>query len=166
MPENLSQGSADTTAIQNRKRQHKQLRRLAWLLDESIPLPGGYRIGVDGILGLIPGVGDISTALLSSYVIYQARALGAPKSLLFRMGINVVLETIIGMVPLLGDLFDFYFKANLRNMALLDEFLQHPKITVRKSRIQAAGFVLLVTLLVGLVVSVPLLLLIALIRAT
>ena len=153
------------TAGGGREKQQKQLRHLAWLLDESVPLPGGYRIGVDGILGLIPGIGDISTALLSSYIIYQARALGAPKSLLFRMAINVALETAIGSIPLFGDLFDFYFKANLRNLALLEEFHQHPKTVVNKSRFQVAGFALLVTLLVGLIIALPLLLLVALIKA-
>ncbi len=167
MPEIRSNQAAGGTAGDDREKQQKlqkQLRRLAWLLDESIPLPGGYRIGVDGILGLIPGIGDISTALLSSYILYQARALGAPKSLLFRMAINVLLETAIGSIPLFGDLFDFYFKANLRNLALLDQFHQHPKAVVGKSRLQVTGFVLLLALLISLIIALPILLLVALIE--
>lgn len=103
----------------------KRMRRLAWLLDESIRLPGGFRIGVDGILGLIPGIGDMAGAIIGSYLIYQARQLGAPRTLLFRMLANTVLEAVIGSLPLAGDLFDFYFKANSRNLKLLQAYCRH-----------------------------------------
>lgn len=102
--------------------QQKRMQRLAWLLDESVRLPGGFRVGLDGLLGLVPGVGDISGAAISSYLIYQAHQMGAPRTLLARMAANVALETVIGSVPLIGDLFDFYFKANTRNMKLLQRF--------------------------------------------
>ncbi len=103
---------------------HKSIERLAWFLDESVRLPGGFRIGMDGILGLIPGIGDLSGAAISGYILYLARQQGASKTLLMRMGWNVLLETVIGSIPLIGDLFDFYYKANLRNLALLRKFQQ------------------------------------------
>jgi hypothetical protein len=96
-------------------------RRLAHWLDSAIPLPGGYRIGLDGIVGLIPGAGDAVGALLSTYVVTLAARLGVPSTVLLRMIGNVVLDTLVGFIPLLGDLFDFAYKSNRRNFALLEE---------------------------------------------
>lgn len=100
-----------------------RLRRLNWLssiLDTALPIPGtSYRIGLDGIVGLIPGIGDPAGAVLSSYVIFESARVGAPKRLLLRMIGNVALESLVGVIPLLGDLFDFGWKANVRNLALL-----------------------------------------------
>lgn len=100
-----------------------RLKRLAWLLDSAIPLPGGYRIGLDGLIGLVPGLGDVVAALLSSYIVLEAARLRVPGSVLLRMGLNVALEVIIGAVPIVGDLFDFAFKANERNVGLLEASL-------------------------------------------
>ena len=96
----------------------RRLERLAWVLDRSIPI-GRFRIGLDPLLGLMPGVGDSLGAVLSSYVLYEAARLGAPGGLLLRMAGNILLESALGVIPLLGDLFDAYWKANTRNMALL-----------------------------------------------
>lgn len=96
-----------------------RLKRLAYFLDEWIPLPGGYRIGLDGLLGLIPGVGDWAGAALSSYIIWEAARMGASKRILLRMVGNVAVETAVGVVPVLGDIFDFAWKANSRNLRLL-----------------------------------------------
>src|SRR5688572_26569735 len=90
----------------------QRLRALAWLLDNSIPLPGGFRIGVDALLGLIPGIGDAMGALISAYIVNEARNMGAPRSVLLRMMGNVMLETMIGAIPFAGDLFDAAYKAN------------------------------------------------------
>ncbi len=106
------------------ERDVKHLRRLSWLLDNSIPLPGGYRIGLDGIVGLIPGVGDALGASLSTYIVVQAARTWASPVQLLRMMMNILLETVMGTIPVLGDLFDFAWKANQRNMALLDAQLQ------------------------------------------
>lgn len=97
----------------------REIERLAWLLDEAIRLPGGYRIGVDGLLGLIPGVGDALGMGASAYIILVARRRGLPRRTLARMTWNVLLEGIVGTVPLVGDLFDFAWKANTRNLDLL-----------------------------------------------
>lgn len=105
---------------QRRDADVRPLRNLSHVLDELIPLPGGYRIGLDGLIGLIPGVGDAVGAALSSYIIAQAARLGVPTSVLLRMIGNVALETVVGAIPFLGDLFDFGWKANRRNVALLE----------------------------------------------
>lgn len=100
-----------------------RLRRLDWLsrvLDLAFPIPGtSFRIGLDGLLGLIPGVGDPIGAALSSYLIFEAARLGVPKRTLLRMIGNVAIESLVGIVPILGDIFDIAWKANVRNMVLL-----------------------------------------------
>lgn len=101
----------------------KRLARLAWMLDSSIRLPGGFRVGLDGIIGLIPGIGDLIGAGLSSYIVVEAARLKVPFRVLARMGLNVLIELVVGIVPIFGDIFDFAFKANLRNVRLLNEYL-------------------------------------------
>ena len=101
-----------------------RLRWMARLMDAQFALPGTrFRFGADAIIGLAPGVGDIVTGLLSLYVVWEARNLGAPPALLARMLGNVAIEVAGGAVPVLGDLFDAAFKANLRNVALLEGWL-------------------------------------------
>lgn len=112
----------------------RRVRGLAYLLDDSIPLPGGFRIGADALIGLVPGVGDTAGAVLSAYVLATAARLGAPRSLLLRMAANVGIETVVGAVPFVGDLFDAAWKANARNVALLDTYLERPDPTARASR--------------------------------
>lgn len=113
----------------------RRLARVAWLLDSSIPLPGvKFRVGIDAILGLIPGVGDLLGVLLSSYIVREAARLDAPPALLARMAWNVAIEGLVGMVPFLGDVFDAAWKANQRNYALLEAHLDHPQRTARSSR--------------------------------
>lgn len=98
----------------------RRLEALSWLLDSAFSIPGTrFRIGLDGLLGLIPGIGDSLGAVLSAYIIVGAARLGAPKRLLLRMIGNVAVESIVGAVPILGDLFDFAWKANVRNVTLL-----------------------------------------------
>lgn len=113
----------------------ERVRRLARLLDSSIPIPGtGRSIGLDPILGLIPGFGDAAGAVLSGYIILEAARLGAPRSTLLRMGANVALEALAGAVPLLGDLFDAAYKANGRNVRLLNRHLDDPAGASRAGR--------------------------------
>ncbi len=101
-----------------------QINQLAWLLDNSITIPFiGYRIGLEAIIGLIPVVGDAAGVLLSSYIVTQAMRLGVSRVVLARMIGNIVLEGVIGVIPLIGDLFDATFKANIRNVRLLNEAL-------------------------------------------
>jgi hypothetical protein len=101
------------------------LRRLAWWLDDAFPIPGTrQRVGFDALIGLIPGVGDTLGALLSTYIIVEAARRGASVWTVARMLGNVGLETVVGAIPLLGDLFDVVFKANQRNLALLGDTLE------------------------------------------
>ncbi len=101
------------------QRRLQRIRTLAWVFDRSIPI-GRWRIGLDPILGILPGAGDGIGALISLYVVYESARLGAPPRLLARMGGNILLEAIVGMVPVVGDLFDFAWKANSRNLALIE----------------------------------------------
>jgi hypothetical protein len=112
----------------------ERLRRLAWLLDSSIPLPGGFSIGIDALIGLVPGLGDVIGVVLSSYIVREAAQLGLPKSVLARMVFNVAIEGVIGIVPLFGDLFDAGWKANQRNVTLLGAWLDHPQRIRASSR--------------------------------
>ena len=101
-----------------------RLRWLARLMDAQFGLPGTrFRFGADALIGLAPGVGDALTGLLSLYIVWEARNLGAPPPLLARMLGNVAIDVAGGAVPVLGDLFDATFKANLRNVALLEDWL-------------------------------------------
>ena len=105
-------------------RTRARLERLAWLLDSSIRIPGTRRtVGIDALIGLVPVVGDLVGVALSSYILAEAARLGAGRSVLARMAFNIALEGVVGMVPLLGDAFDAAWKANRRNMRLLDAWL-------------------------------------------
>ncbi len=127
----------------------ERLRRLGYLLDNSIPIPGtGYRIGFEAIIGLVPGLGDLVGGGLSAWIILQAARLGAPPSLLARMGWNLLVDLAVGAVPLLGDLFDAGFKANMRNLALLDRHVQGPTASRRASRQFVALLALVLVLLI------------------
>lgn len=100
-----------------------RVHRLARLMDSSIRLPGGFRIGVDGLIGLVPVVGDLAAAGVSFYIVAHAARAGVPASVLARMVLNVALDAVIGAIPVLGDVFDAAFKANLRNARLMDAYL-------------------------------------------
>ncbi|HYH40346.1 MAG TPA: DUF4112 domain-containing protein [Burkholderiales bacterium] len=133
----------------------QRIARIAWLLDNSIPLPGmRFRIGLDAILGLIPGIGDVLGVLLSSYIVREAARAGAPPSVLARMTFNVALEGLVGMIPFLGDAFDAVWKANQRNLALFDAHLANPRGTARSSRAFVALLVVALVAFLGLAAAV------------
>ena len=121
----------------------ERLKQIAWLLDSSIPIPGTrFTIGIEALIGLFPFIGDLIGVLLSSYVLAEAARLGAPKSVLMRMSANIALEGVVGMIPFAGDVFDAVFKANQRNVRLLEAWLDEPRRTARSSRIFGAAIVL------------------------
>ena len=121
----------------------QRVRGLAWLLDNSIPLPGTrFRIGLDALIGLIPGLGDVAGAVVSSYILVEAGKLGVSRSTLIRMGANILIESVVGMVPLAGDIFDAGWKANQRNLALLERSLETPGLARRRDRGFMAALVL------------------------
>ena len=102
----------------------RRVRRLAVLLDSQFRLPGtNIRFGLDSLLGLIPGVGDTITAVFAGYIIVEAFRLGVPRNIIVKMVGNIVLDWLIGSIPLIGDLFDIGFKANIRNIRLIEKEL-------------------------------------------
>ena len=102
----------------------KRVRLLSRLLDEQFRIPGTtYRVGLDGLLGLIPGVGDAAGALLSVYILYEAIRLGASSTVLLRMIANIGIDTVGGAIPIVGDIFDMAWKTNRKNAALLHAYL-------------------------------------------
>lgn len=113
--------------------QEARLRAYAHLLDSAVRLPGGFRIGLDGIVGLVPIVGDLIGMGLSGYLVVAAARLGIPRAVVARMIANVALESVIGIVPIFGDAFDFYFKANERNARLLQRELDRRESMRRES---------------------------------
>ncbi len=106
----------------------ENLDLLSRVLDSWFRIPGtSIRFGLDGIIGLVPGVGDILAGLASCIIILAAWARGAPYITIARMLVNLALDVIIGTVPLFGDIFDIAWKANRRNYALLTRHLEHPR---------------------------------------
>lgn len=102
-----------------------RLDRYATLMDARFRVPGTrIRFGLDPIIGLLPGIGDALGLALSLYVVVEAIRLGVSKRVLFRMLRNVGLEALVGVVPVLGDVFDIGFKANMRNAALLKSYIE------------------------------------------
>lgn len=102
----------------------KRVRRFARLLDSKFQIPGTrWRFGLDPVIGLVPGAGDAAGAALSLWIIVESGRLGAPSATLLRMLLNVLVDTLAGSIPLVGDVFDAGYKANLRNLALLEQAL-------------------------------------------
>lgn len=115
--------------------QVERLRAMSRLLDNAFTIPGTrFRFGLDALIGLVPGLGDAVSAVFSGYLILQASRLGAPKSVVSRMVANVAVDTVVGWVPLLGDLFDVAWKSNVKNMALLEDHIQQPSAAKAGSR--------------------------------
>ena len=125
----------------------ERLAHLAWLLDSSIPIPGTpYTIGIEALIGLIPFIGDAIGVLLSSYILSEANRLGVSRSVLARMAFNVALDGLVGIVPFAGDVFDAAYKANQRNVRLLNQWLERPHRAERSSRFFVAGLVVVLLL--------------------
>lgn len=105
-------------------RSRNRIARIARLLDSAIAIPGTrIRLGLDPIIGLIPGAGDAVTTALSAYVVYEAYRAGLPAALILRMALNVVIDLIVSAVPVLGDIGDIFWRANQRNLAIFDDYL-------------------------------------------
>jgi len=113
-------GTGDTARL-------RRLWRLAHWLDDGVKLPGTpLRLGLDPIIGLVPGLGDAAGAVLSAWILVEAARLRASRATLARMVYNVAVDACGGALPLLGDVFDVVWKANLRNVALLERHLAEP----------------------------------------
>jgi hypothetical protein len=102
-----------------------QLQALAKLMDSVFEIPGTrIRLGLDALLGLFPGLGDVASTLIALYILYAARERGVPRVTLARMGANLLLDGTIGAIPIVGDVFDVFWKANNRNVELLTQHVQ------------------------------------------
>jgi hypothetical protein len=129
-------------------------RGLARLLDDLVRIPGtNIGIGLDPIIGLIPGFGDVVGGVMSSYILLIAAREGAPTSVLIRMLGNIALDSLVGVVPVVGDLFDFGVKSNRRNVDLLERYLGSPRETKAASRGVIALLLLAIVLLVAGVIA-------------
>ena len=103
------------------------IRTLAKMLDSAVKIPGtGIRVGAESVFGLIPVVGDIAGAALSGYIVLASARLGAPAPTVVRMLVNIGIDTVVGSVPVLGDMFDVGWRANMRNVELLEGHLGAP----------------------------------------
>ena len=124
MPAGLT-GLADRPATREASlRRLKRLRRLAWMMDGAFRIPGSkFRFGLNSLLGMPPVAGDVMLGAISLYIVYEGYRLGLPRTSLARMLGNVAVETAVGTVPIAGDLFDVAFKANLRNLAIIDSHI-------------------------------------------
>ena len=133
---------------------NRNLDLLSHLLDDFIRIPGTpIRFGLDGIVGFIPGIGDILGGLASTIIIVAAWARGVPPAILARMVLNVAIETAAGSIPVLGNLFDIGFRANRRNYALLTEAVGIPgaqNIHARRSWLFLAGLALVLAALLAI----------------
>jgi hypothetical protein len=111
----------------------RELQWLATLMDRAFRIPGlNIEFGLDAIIGLIPGVGDLVTTMISIYLLAAAGRLGLPRVTLARMGMNVAIDAIVGAVPFFGDMFDVFWKANDKNVSLLQRHLQASPLDARR----------------------------------
>ncbi len=130
----------------------KRLRQISHVLDNAIPVPGTkVRVGLDPILGLLPGGGDVLTGLISVYIVFEGARMGVPAATLGRMSTNIVLDVLTGTVPVLGDLFDVTWKANSQNVKLLEKHIADPEPSRAADRLFA---IVMIIALIALVVAV------------
>jgi hypothetical protein len=121
---------------EKRKRQGLEplFKWLALIMDEFIRVPGTkFKFGLDPLIGLLPGIGDTGSALVSAFALVQAARLGVPKILLARMSLNILINEVIGIVPVVGDAFSFWFKSNARNYQIIKDHTAAPGAVSRRS---------------------------------
>lgn len=134
---------------------HSKSRKFAELLDSQFTIPGTkIKVGIDPMIGLVSGIGDLAGASLSIYFMVYAAKLGAKPSVLIRMFINILADLTIGAIPILGDIFDVAWKANLRNAILLEKLEQNPDQTESESSIlNWSLLILLVAIVIGVIIG-------------
>ena len=137
---------------QDRSKQLRNLERLAKLMDAQFRIPGtSIRFGLDGIIGLVPGVGDLTTFFISGYLVSRAVKKGASGFVVARMMLNVAIDTLFGAVPVLGDIFDIAFRSNQRNMKLLQQHYGEGRHQGSAKKVIIPVVIVLLTFLAGLV---------------
>jgi hypothetical protein len=130
----------------------ERARALARVLDNAVGIPGTrFRIGVDALLGLFPGVGDVLSGVMSGYIVLAAWRRGASASVIGRMLANIGVDTVLGSIPIAGDIFDAAFKSNVRNVQLLERYVAAPQEVERRSmRVAALAVVIVLAIVIGL----------------
>lgn len=118
----------NSTEIKNKQAKQTatlaRLSRFSHIIDSSIGIPfTRFKFGVEALIGILPGIGDLAGLILSSYVLFEAQRLGVSKRIKLRIVINMLIDFFGGLIPLVGDIFDAYFKANTRNTRLLKNYL-------------------------------------------
>ncbi len=125
-------------------------RYLADLLDRRFTIPGtSIRIGLDPILGLVPGIGDLLANLTGSAILFIAAQFGIPKIVLLRMGLNIAINAMIGAIPIFGDIFSIWFRSNVKNVQLLERYAGGPR-----RRSTAADWSFVIALITGLLIVI------------
>jgi preprotein translocase subunit Sss1 len=138
---------------EQRTRSLAEVEALAWLLDNSIPVPGtgGRRFGVDAVIGLVPGIGDIVSGALGLIVVWRGSRMGLPRIVVGRMLLNTLLDIAVGAIPILGDAFDLWFKASTRNLGLMRRHLERPDTSTRDDWL---AVLLMVGVVIGIIVAI------------
>jgi len=129
----------------------KDIEFLGDLLDTKFKI-FGLRFGLDGLIGLIPILGDLSTTVVSLYIVFRAFVLGYPLVIIIRMLINVFIDLLVGVIPFLGALLDFVWKANTKNINLMKAYSLSPKSTQKRSRAFVGVFAFVLLSIIGLLV--------------
>lgn len=145
-----------STLLEKTQSRHTKSRKFAELLDSCFTIPGTtIKVGLDPIMGLVSGIGDLAGASLSVYFMFYATTLGAKPSVLLRMFMNIMADLIIGLIPVIGDLFDVGWKANIRNAKLLEELEKDSEKLEKESTIRMwVLFTILVLILTGVLVGI------------
>jgi hypothetical protein len=123
------------------------VRAIARVMDTAIELPGGIKLGLDSVLGLLPGVGDAISSAIGGYIVMVAAKMGVPKAVVWRMVMNLGVDAVVGVIPFAGDLLDVAWKANSKNVRLLEQALADPKAARRSSSWMLVWLALAVVLL-------------------
>lgn len=130
----------------------KDLETLAKLMDAQFRVPGtNFRFGLDGIIGLIPGAGDLSTFAVSGYMLWIMANNGASGFVMARMVLNVLIDALIGSIPLIGDLFDIAFKANMRNLRLMQEHYREGRHRGSAWKVILPVLIVLLAVIIGII---------------
>src|SRR2546423_8230790 len=141
---------------EKRKSLEPLFKWIAFSMDEVIRVPGAkFRFGLDPLIGLIPGIGDTSSALVAAFALIQAVRLGVPKILLMRMALNILVNEVIGIIPVIGDTFSFWFKSTARNYEIIKTHRLGPGVARRRDWlfVIAVLFILFLVVCAGIAVS-------------
>jgi hypothetical protein len=140
-------------SVEDRSRALAEIEAIAWVLDNSIPVPGtgGRRFGLDAIIGLVPVAGDVVSAAIGLFVVWRGARLGLPRIVVARMLANSALDLVVGGIPFVGDAFDLWFKANTRNLGLMRRHLADPATSTRDDWLVVGGLLLAIVAVIVLV---------------